>query len=136
MLDKLQKWEKAPQKGQALIYTRKQVIFESYDSKESLIEKLGNEEILEIHLFDKNKEYRCIVSRSKRRKNGVIEAVIDFPVENPEKYYEEKILLENGKGELIVYNSIKYDDEEMDESKSDSDKTGMATIDNYRLVMG
>ena len=126
MLDKLQKWDKAPKKGQALIYTRQQVIFESYDSKESLIEKLRNKEILEIHLFDKEKEYRCIVSRSKRRKNGMIEALTDFPVENPEKYYEEKVLLENGKGELIVYHSIKYD----------SEKTGMATIDNYRLVMG
>lgn len=122
-LEQLEKWNEAPDKGQLLIYTRETVLFHKYPSKTFVLELLEGQEILEMHLFDNQKEYRCILSRSKRWENGVIETIANFPIEK-ENVYKEEILLENTKEKMMVYNHIQYDE------------NGMATIDNYRLAMG
>lgn len=138
-----------PIMGYILAYTRKKVIFRKYSSLEELDaifqktahrenqgnDKLLSQEILEIHLFDHEKEYRAIASESKRsfleKEISAIEHIADFSVEDEKTVYKEKIMLEpafvvpaNGiAGEYItVYNHIFYEH-------------GMAKVDDYRLVM-
>lgn len=113
----------APGKGWALIYTREEVIFESYDKLDAVQNKIGVKELLEVHLFDKNREYRCIATRSKRFKNGMVSNVIDFANVEDNSVYSETILLENG-GRITVLNHVTYQDD-----------SGIAVIDNYRLTM-
>ncbi len=125
----LQKIGEAPQAGQLLAYTRKNVIFQPYGALEEVEEWLSQEDLLEVHLFDEEKEYRSIATRSKRYKDGVIETVADFSEREEETLYKEQIRLENGQGMITVLNHIKYDD------KGDG-ATGMASIDNYRLKIG
>lgn len=57
---------KAPESGWILAYTRKKVIFHTYENLSALEEELNGEELLELHLFDDEKEYRCLATRSKR----------------------------------------------------------------------
>lgn len=121
---------KAPANGQLLAYTRTQVLFEKYENLDKVKELINDQELLELHLFDKDKEYRAVATREKRKfdncKNGIIEYVSDFV--NKEEIYSETILLENkykGYGSIKVLNHIQYDDE----------KSGMAEFDDYRLVM-
>lgn len=122
----------APASGQMLAYTRKKVIFEPYFSHDEVREKLSGEELLEIHLFDNNKEYRAISTESRRYEDGYIHHIADFPyVESQNKksnisgdVYKEECFLESGKGRLSVLSHL------------GSDKNGMIVVDDYRLVMG
>lgn len=126
-ISELKKIEQAPDTGWMLVYTRTEVIFESYLAKEEVFRKLAGQDILEMHLFDPQIEYRCLVSRSKRYEGGIIEAVIDFPQNDEDRsIYKEEIMLDAqwaGK-RISVLNHLEYDGNE-----------GMAYIDNYRLVM-
>ena len=122
-IEDLSRIEEAPERGQILAYTRKKVVFETYDSKEKVKQLLDGEDVVELHLFDNQKEYRSIVSESKRYEMGMIECVESFPEED-ETVYKEECLLENGSGSLIVLNHIQYDE------------NGMAQVDTYRLMMG
>ncbi len=123
-LDRLKIRESAPEKGYMLAYFQKQVRFERYDDVCSLKsldeeqEKTGK--LLEIHLFDNKKEYRAVLSCSKRYQEGYVEHVADFE-ECEYATIKECILLENG-DRLIVLNHITYD------------ASGMAVIDDFRLV--
>ena len=121
--EQLKRFEEAPEKGQLLAYTRKKVLFQAYDGKESVKQLLAGEDLLELHLFDGQKEYRSIVSESSRYETGIIECVEDFP-EDEESVYREECVTDDGKGSLIVLNHIRYDE------------SGMAQADTYRLVMG
>ena len=121
-LENLDKIEQAPKRGQLLVYTRNRVIFQPYGSLEEVKTLLKKEEILELHLFNTQKEYRCILSESKRYPKGRIEHLAEFP-DCEESVYKEETLLENG-GKLTVLNYLKY-----------SDVSGMASIQEYRLVM-
>lgn len=124
----LQRKEEIPQTGYLLAYTKTQVVFEKY-SAETVHKLLGEDELLEVHCFDSNKEYRAISSesqKSKHQKKGFIEWVADFE-RNPEETYEETVLMENafkssGK-EITVLNHVNYTEE------------GMAEIDDFRLIM-
>lgn len=111
----------APGSGHALIYTRQKLIFKAYNDIGKLREEIKNDELLEIHLFDDNIEYRAVSTRSKRYPEGVIEAVIGEKNED-QSIFEEEVLLE-GKGQekITILNYISYDE------------NGMAFIDNYRL---
>ena len=122
-IEDLKRIGEAPERGQILAYTRKKVVFESYDGIEKVKQLLEGEDIVELHLFDDQKEYRSIVSESKRYETGMIECVESFPEED-ESVYKEECILENGRGSLIVLNHIKYDE------------NGMAQVDTYRLMMG
>ena len=88
----LKRIHEAPKSGQLLAYTRKKVYFQPYDSLSEVKELLQNETLLELHLFDRDKEYRAIMTRSRRFKNsntepttkdgcrvyGIIETIADF----------------------------------------------------------
>lgn len=122
----LKRINEAPSRGYALIYTRQNVIFEPYNSLEELRAGIEadrkNEELLEIHLFDNDKEYRSVSSQSSRYPDGLIEAIIDFNADDETVIYKEEVLVEGKEQEKItVLNHIFYNE------------NGMAYIDNYRL---
>ncbi|MCC8149983.1 MAG: hypothetical protein LIO96_00560 [Lachnospiraceae bacterium] len=116
--------EGAPERGQMLLYTRRSVLFRTYEDKAEIADNLADQELLEVHLFDRKKEYRAIATRSPRFPQGMIETVADFPENEESAVYRELVLLEKGKGVITVLNHIAYD------------KNGMASVDNYRLTMG
>lgn len=145
----IRKW--APCPGQMLLYTRNEkVCFHPYASLEDVINKCkANEDgFLELHLFDESKEYRAIkgvgraASKNKAasENDGIIEYLADFPCDDASSVFSETLLLENPfvqaerkPGEpsslkkmdtITVLNHIAYDE------------TGLATIDDYRMVMG
>lgn len=149
----LTKLKEAPRKGWLLAYTRTQVLFSRYEEtggdREQLAQLLEGSQLLELHIFDEEKEYRYTVSSSKRARKrnqclsqkygenckgnvpgGWIEHVAAFP-EKPdhdgESVLKEQILLEANayqKETITMLHHIVY------ESKS-----GMAYVDDYRLVM-
>lgn len=125
-VDVLKKINAAPPSGNMLVYSRKAVIFAPYESIESVKDTLMGEDLLEIHLFNDDMEYRAIMTESKRFEDGVIEHIADFSneAEDQDEVYEEKCLLEQGQGELIVLNHLNYDE------------NGMVWVDDYRLRMG
>lgn len=125
------KWENIkdnnniPNYGWILAYTRQEVLFKEY-KKNDLDKFLNKRELLEIHLFNQEKEFRAILSGSyKNQKKGFIEHVADFKTDDSEYVYQEEVALEDTeKGDkIIVLNHINYDD------------SGMAYIDDYRLIM-
>lgn len=114
---------KSPSSGYLMAYTRKQVIFCKYGTIEEVDTRLNGLEILELHLFDDQKEYRWVVSQSARFADHYVEHVADFPEDD--NTFVQKILPENkvlSETEIIiVVNHINYTE------------TGMAYIDDYRL---
>lgn len=125
--ESLKRLEEAPQSGYLLAYTREEVVFCKYDQDDNKPEKkLDEKELLELHLFDNDKEYRCVSSESKRFPSGVIEAVIDFPENDEKTVYSETVLLDKyykqTAEKITVLNHIAYNEE-----------NGMAYVDNYRL---
>lgn len=132
----------APSQGQMLAYTRKEVIYQPYSDLEEVKQRIGKDELLELHLFDKDKEYRAVSTDSHRFPNGFIEHVANFKIYADDNIkrgtkgfystYCKKDLLENsrsskGNGYSInVWNKVKYDDQH----------AGMAYVEDYRLVKG
>jgi len=107
-----------------LLYTRRSVLFQEYADKTEVGKNLADQELLEVHMFDREKEYRAIATRSPRFPRGIIETVADFPENEEDAIYRESVLLEKGEGVITVLNHIVYD------------KKGMASMDNYRMKMG
>lgn len=123
---KLEKVHEAPVQGWVLAYLRKEVLFKQYYSLEEIREYIQQGEILELHLFDQEKEYRAIVSQSRRYPSGIVETIADFRLDT-ETTYNESIYLEAkyqklGK-KIQMCNHLNYDE------------SGMMEVDNYRLVM-
>ena len=73
----LKRVNEAPKSGQLLAYTRKEVYFQPYGSLAEAEGLLQEKTLLELHLFDNDKEYRAIVTRSKRFPDGM--AATAFP---------------------------------------------------------
>lgn len=123
----LKKIKQAPAEGRLLAYTRKKVIYGPYKSLQEVEGTLSKEELLELHLFDRDKEYRSIATRSPRYKDGIIEAIVDFPENDWKNIYKEKVLLEPkvGGGAITILNHLRYEEE-----------NGTLVIDNYRLRGG
>ncbi len=121
----LKEKEEAPEKGWMLAYLREGVQFQQYGSLEEVREKIRAGELLELHLFDKEKEYRCIASQSRRyeEKGFIVERVVPDLDEKSRETYEEDIYLEDLGKKIHVLNYLKYDG------------NGMLEVDNYRLVM-
>ena len=128
-LNALKRLQEAPSTGMLLAYTREQVIFEPYDSLETIDERIGNSPLLELHLFDADREYRAIHTQSKRKKigkkeieNQCIEHVADFPSTDDAFVYKDVSVTYDGKT-ITVLNRIEYDE------------SGMAKITDVRLAM-
>lgn len=113
-------FKQAPQNGWMLAYTRSEVIFKKYDIAE-LPDLLGDCEVLEMHLFDDNLEYRCVQSESKRfmENKGMIDCVV--PGSDESDFVDECVI--EDKGVLSVINKLGYDE------------NGMVFVENYRLMM-
>lgn len=139
--------DKAPEKGCLLAYTREEVLFEQYKSKKEAIELLIGKEVLELHLFDKEKEYRILETRSKRYTDGKTKGKICREVKltdlDKHKIFSEEILLEksgafknNKINSIRVLNEVSYDDENIDAccNANNKERFGMAMITNYQLV--
>lgn len=117
--------EEAPKQGTMLIYTQKEVFFKPYQSLSDVENAVGEQEILEIHLFDKEREYRALSSQSRRFAKHYIDNVFMIEEKDKDHIYQQEILLENENlnGKKIRVNSyISYN------------SAGMAVIDNYQLV--
>lgn len=120
---------KAPLKGHVLAYFRQGILFEEYQDRDVLSGRLeereqNGDEILELHLFDSQKEYRCISTRSKRYPDGFIEHVAEFKDDEELSVFKEQVSLEKGKGMLRVLNYIEYRED-----------NGMAMVTDYRLTV-
>ncbi len=137
MITELNIRDKAPASGSLLAYSRKEVFFKEYSSFEEAESIVDGIELLEIHLFDDEREYRAVVSESNRFPYGYAEHIADFTkgdafhIDNNDKHthiygdvYVEKCRLEESSAVLTVLNHISYDN------------NGMITIDDYRLVPG
>ena len=109
----------APEHGMILAYVRDRVIFHEYTCLNEISTELEGKELLELHLFDKNREYRAVMSESHRFKDGRIECIIDFTDDNT---YTLRSKIEGSGDMLSTVCHISYDPE-----------TGMAYLDNYRL---
>lgn len=122
--DKLIGTGDAPDKGWMLVYFRDEVLFKRYSSKEYVKNALGDRDILEIHLFDDETEYRAISSESSRFKRGVIEHVARF--KNDADVYAAKSLPvadTDGVNSITVLNHLDYNE------------WGMSFVDDYRLTV-
>ena len=124
-INELIKIHYAPHSGQMLAYTRKAVLFEKYESIDSVQEKLSGMELLELHLFSKEKEYRAISTESKSFADGIIEYISDFDETQNDNVYKEECIVTGSEETIIILNHIFYDE-----------GNGMALIDDYRLMMG
>ena len=115
----------APKKGWCLLYTRNEVYFEAYDVVDDVKGKIGQEDILELHLFDEKREYRALSSSSRRFSSGVIETCVIEAEESCEDVFVTRVALEKKYGKDIqVINRLTYDD------------NGSLSISNYRLSKG
>ena len=128
-INELKQLNDAPQKGHILAYFRQGIVFEEYSNLNVLVEGLtqredAGDELLELHLFDQNKEYRCISTRSKRYPEGVIEHIADFKNDTEITVFMETVSLEKGKGMLSVLNNIRYQED-----------NGMAVVEDYRQMV-
>lgn len=122
----------APDSGYVLAYTRKKLIFKIYSDKNSLGEIFEGEcsDILEIHLFNHDSEYRILSSESSRYELGFVDHIAKFTSDTDETYIQD-VYLDLNKEEsrevhnerIKVLNHIAYTPE------------GMAFIDDYRLCI-
>jgi len=117
---------KAPERGTIYAVLRDRIEFKTYESLEEITDIVNAENLLELHLFDKKKEYRIIQTRKK----GVLEAVIDEDTKADDIYEEEIYVLGSEKDvdkadelsrKVAVVNYITYNEDDM------------IIIRNYRL---
>ena len=117
----------APQKGFLLAYTRDKVVFERYETLTYVESCLRNKELLELHLFDDNKEYRAIYSSSY---NAAIESVCEEKDCDKDEIYSVDIYLD-GKYQTVspnnmitIVNILQYNED------------GALSVVDYRLKVG
>lgn len=120
-----------PENGQLLAYTRKKVYFQQYEDLETVKELLKDQVLLELHLFDDEKEARFLSTTSHRFKDvkhGFLHDLIskeDIPNDCGESCFSETVYLDmNNEERLTVLNHVNYDE------------NGNAYFDNFRLKMG
>lgn len=118
----------APKSGIMLIYARDGVIFERYQSLQEVGKRVNGKELLEVHLFDGEREYRALSSQSKRFTAHFIDNVFIAEKKDEDSIYSQDILLETGEENKTGINKIRVDNHIL------YNDTGMALIDNYRLV--
>ena len=124
----------APNCGVVLAYTRDKIVLEKYESIEDIPDIIGSKELLEIHLFDEEREYRAVRSESRRwnfdpdGRAGIIETTVTG--KKDDDVYAVDVLLDKGFRNKLNSRSIKIVNHVV------YDNNGAATIDNYRLVEG
>lgn len=110
--------ENAPQKGTMYATFINQMKYIKYESLAEIEQYLTEEGLLELHLFDSEKELRFVKTRGK----GIQRFEISDTAEYDDKYEECLYVLrehddadkqENLKGKIIVVNYIKYDENDM-----------------------
>ncbi len=128
-----------PDQGTAFAVYRDRIVYGKYQKSDadsfvlsdgtlvSLVMIGQNTDLLELHLFDRNREYRCV----RTRQRGMLESLIDdkrISAEYEDSYMEEIYVLEKGadqKEQFIqkvgVVNYIHYNADDL------------AVIDQYRL---
>lgn len=118
--------KKAPEKGMMYALYIDRVVYEPYTSIPSIEEK----DLLEVHLFDEEKEYRFIKRRNQKPIDEVIsDELVLGKKATKENSYEEEIFtlkdkmekLEDTTHRIKVVNYISYDENDL------------LTIENYRL---
>lgn len=122
---------KSPESGQLLAYTRNNVYFQQYEDLEEVENLLKGQVLLELRLFDDEKEARFLSTTSHRFKDvdrGFLHNLItkeDIPNDSGEFCFSETVYLDmNDEERLTVLNHVNYDE------------NGMAYVDNHRLKMG
>lgn len=114
-------FDKAPKEGLVLAYFRNCVKFQLY--RDNQLEKDGKilgedkDELLELHMFDENVEFRAVKSRSQKKyiPNNILN-------NNNQDKIEEIVLLEQkSPNKIRVVNYLGYDE------------YGMAKITGYQL---
>ena len=113
----------APEKGIMYALYIDRMVFQEYTTDQLLKDAYLEDKLLEMHLFDENKEYRYIKSRLKE-----IECVIDDSIEHEDVYVESTYIQSNLDEEVTsssnrvnVVNYIQYNADDL------------LTITNYRL---
>ena len=114
--------DNVPDKGTMYALYVDRVVYKSYSKDELLNDPYLEDKLLELHLFDKDKEYRYINARNKQ-----IETVVSKPVSKDD--YVEKVYVQTKADEeankdskcIEVVNYIEYDENDL------------LNIYNYRL---
>ena len=107
--------DNAPDKGIMYALYVDRVVFKTYCKDELLNDLYLDDKLLELHLFDKNKEYRYINAR-----NNSIETVVCDDVDRDDVYKEKIYVQANADEEtskdskcIEVVNYIKYDENDL-----------------------
>lgn len=132
-------YREIPDKGTAFAVYRDRIVYGKYQKSDAdsfvlpdgtlvnLVMVGQNADLLELHLFDRNREYRCV----RTRQRGMLESLIDDKrvlAEYEDFYMEEIYALEKGadqkeqfRQKVGVVNYIRYNADDL------------AVIDQYRL---
>ena len=108
---------RAPKRGIIYALFRDRVVFERYSIEKLEKSRFEGNNLLELHLFDEDMEYRVI----RTRMNGCKEMVISDDTAGAEDIYEEEVLLagrdadsrENLADTVKVVNYINYDENDL-----------------------
>lgn len=128
-----------PEQGTVFAVYRDRIVYGKYqrsgedifilsDNRQIDLVMIGqNTDLLELHLFDQNREYRCV----RTRQRGILESLIEdkrVSAEYEDAYTEEIYILEKGadqqeqfRQKVGVVNYIRYNTDDL------------AVIDQYRL---
>lgn len=109
--------EKAPEKGIIYALYTDRVVFDRYEKENLPNDAVLQNNLLELHLFDQNREYRFVRSR-----RGNIEAEIFDELSSSCEQYIESVFTDHEKIPTVeVVNYISYDENDL------------MMINNYRL---
>ena len=117
-------WEEVPENGYVIAYFRQGVCFQKMDDEIHVQIENRLSELLELHVFDSEKEYRLV----RRQAGGFIEAIVtDQDGEGKIRESKtEKVLVESRFQQVMkhlrVVNYIDYDE------------SGMLSINDYRVA--
>lgn len=116
--------EKAPETGTMYALFTDRMLYQKYHKSTLSFDPADEEKLLELHLFDSSREYRCV----RTRMHGLQEYVITDAFAHDDTY-EEKVYVsgsnvdrqDNLKERAVVVNYIVYDENDL------------LHITNYRL---
>lgn len=120
-------WNNAPEKGYVLAYFRTQALFQEFQKTDSEMRSLDERiaELLELHIFDSEREYRLMRCES----GEFIETVVsdEYMAARPDaERITETVKVESGYRKMMehlrIVNYISYNE------------NGMLSVDNYRFA--
>lgn len=113
------KEQQAPESGTMYAVYQTHIEYKTYNNLQDIINQENwTDGLLELHLFDKKKEYRYI-----QKRKGFISTLIDDSKKNfsYNDIYEERIYVTGSKKQVAVVNYITFDEDDL------------LQIENYRL---